>query len=124
LEGAMPEELNGGDWAKLCMGRRLPCFSLDGSSLLSLRMARRVVILCLALLVLCGGGCYKRVVSSKGFGGMGTTIQDSYRSDTAADRAVDNATGNGPKTVRGADTMPVTKRTYWTDSPSGKNVRP
>jgi len=87
-------------------------------------MKRRGVILVLAVVALSGAGCYKRVVSSKGFGGMGTTIQDPYRSDTAADRAVDSLSGNQPKTVRGADTMPVTRRTYWTDTASEKRVGP
>jgi hypothetical protein len=87
-------------------------------------MLRRSAIVVLVLLALSGAGCYKRVVSSKGFGGMGTTIQDPYRADTAADRAVDSALGNDPKPVRGADNMPVTKRTYWTDTAPGKSVRP
>jgi hypothetical protein len=78
----------------------------------------------LALMALSGAGCYKRVVSSKGFGGMGTTIQDPYRSDTSADRAVDGLMGNQQKTVRGADNMPVTRRTYWTDTAPDKSVRP
>jgi hypothetical protein len=87
-------------------------------------MMRRIVMPVLVVLGLTGTGCYNRVVSSKGFGGMGTTIQDPYRSDTAADRAVDNLTGHEEKTVRGADNMPVTRRTYWTDTAPGKSVRP
>jgi hypothetical protein len=59
-------------------------------------MRRAAVIVCL---VLAGGiaGCYHRVVSSKGLGGMGTTVQDPYRSDTAADRAIDRMSGSEAK---------------------------
>ncbi len=39
------------------------------------------------------GGCYKRVVGTRGLGAAGTRVQPEYRSDTSADRAVDRALG-------------------------------
>lgn len=35
------------------------------------------------------GGCYQRTVSTSGIGTRGVTTQESYRSNTAADRWVD-----------------------------------
>lgn len=46
--------------------------------------------LCLPL-----GGCYKRVVSSKGLGATGSRAQESYRSDTALDRWYDRTFTSG-----------------------------
>ena len=39
------------------------------------------------------GGCYQRVVGTRGLGASGTRVQPEYRSDTAADRAVDGMLG-------------------------------
>jgi hypothetical protein len=72
-------------------------FLSRGTGVLSFLVTRCSLILFLALLMLSGAGCYHRVVSSKGLGGMGTTVEDPYRSDTAADRAVDRMTGHEAK---------------------------
>jgi hypothetical protein len=39
------------------------------------------------------GGCYERTVSTRGIGGVGSTTQKEYRSNTAADRAMDSLLG-------------------------------
>lgn len=45
-----------------------------------------------------GAGCYKRVVSSKGVGAGSTSVQQPYRSETAADRWFDrNVMGREPE---------------------------
>ncbi|MFZ2875214.1 MAG: hypothetical protein WAZ94_12130 [Phycisphaerales bacterium] len=41
------------------------------------------------------GGCYKRVVSSRGLGATGSRAQESYRSDTALDRWYDRTFTSG-----------------------------
>jgi hypothetical protein len=86
-------------------------------------MIRRLAILavCLALPLL--GGCYQRVVSSKGFGGMGTTVEEPYRSNTAADRAVDSMFGPPEKTFKGADNMPLRGKSQWTSDMTGGGVK-
>jgi hypothetical protein len=38
-------------------------------------------------------GCYERVVSARGIGSEKYTVRNSYRSDTALDRAWDSMTG-------------------------------
>jgi hypothetical protein len=35
------------------------------------------------------GGCYERVVGASGIGASASTVEPSYRSNTAADRAFD-----------------------------------
>src|SRR5437868_9178670 len=79
----------------------------------------------IAGLVAAGGmcGCYHRVVASKGLGGRGGSVQEPYRSDTAADRAVDNLTGHGQRAARGADTMPLTGRSRWSADSTGGGSR-
>ncbi|HYE63222.1 MAG TPA: hypothetical protein VD997_14600 [Phycisphaerales bacterium] len=56
-----------------------------------------LAILALSLLVL--PGCYRRTVATKGLGGVGTRTQTEYRSNTAADRAVDGMLGRKPSTA-------------------------
>jgi hypothetical protein len=51
------------------------------------------VILMLLAAVLALGGCYQRVVGTRGLGAAGTRVHPEYRSDTAADRAVDGMLG-------------------------------
>lgn len=46
---------------------------------------------CVALGGLCG--CYERVVAAKGFGSDRYAVEESYRSDTALDRAWDGSFG-------------------------------
>ena len=80
-------------------------------------MSRRAVILATALALPLLAGCYQRVVSSRGLGGG--TVQESYRSDTAADRAVDSLFGPPPKTFKGADNMPVRGKAAWSSGTTG-----
>lgn len=47
-------------------------------------------------LVMCAGGCYHRVVSSKGVGGRTAAVEEPYRSNTAADRWIDETFGDPP----------------------------
>jgi hypothetical protein len=49
--------------------------------------------------VLVMGGCYERTVSTRGLGGVGKKTQSEYRSNTAADRAVDSMLGRKPSTA-------------------------
>lgn len=49
--------------------------------------------LLIVLVVLPLSGCYERVVATKGLGATGVRSQPAYRSDTAADRAVDKVLG-------------------------------
>jgi hypothetical protein len=63
------------------------------------------------------GGCYKRTVSTRGIGSYGSQVEESYRSDTAADRWVDSVFSSGePKRTksywvpRGGETTVVTPR--------------
>lgn len=59
------------------------------------RIAGTVVIVAFAA---AGAGCYKRVVSSKGIGAGSSSVQQPYRSETAADRWFDrNVMGKGPE---------------------------
>ncbi len=47
------------------------------------------------------GGCYKRTVSTRGVGSYGSQVEESYRSDTAADRWVDSVFSSGePKRTK------------------------
>jgi hypothetical protein len=80
-------------------------------------MARRLITLGLTLCTLCCTGCYERVVASKGLGG--STVQDSYRSNTAADRAVDGMFGPPPKSFKGADSMPLQGHSRWSSDSTG-----
>jgi hypothetical protein len=83
-------------------------------------MAKRVAYLALLLAALCSAGCYHRVVASKGMGGMGTTVQEPYRSNTAADRAIDNISGSSsPPPSTGIGNSHVV-----TPSGNGITVRP
>jgi hypothetical protein len=50
-------------------------------------------VLLIALLLLPLAGCYNRVVATHGLGASGVRTQPSYRSNTAADRAVDGLLG-------------------------------
>jgi len=45
---------------------------------------------------MCAGGCYHRVVSSKGVGGRTAAVEEPYRSNTAADRWIDETFGDPP----------------------------
>jgi hypothetical protein len=60
-----------------------------------MRRATPLLIL-LALLVLLPA-CYERTVATKGLGGSGVRTQQPYRSETAADRAVDSMIGRQTK---------------------------
>ncbi|HLP83675.1 MAG TPA: hypothetical protein VK157_04945 [Phycisphaerales bacterium] len=53
-------------------------------------MRRTLSILLAVSIVACISGCYERTIKSRGIGGMGKSTQSGYRSDTAADRAVDS----------------------------------
>lgn len=89
-------------------------------------MKRTLIIFSIIPAIMASGGCYHRVVSTKGLGGMGKPTDDPYRSDTAADRAVDRLTGaSQPSQFRGADTMPVTKnKSRWSASTTGGGITP
>jgi len=91
------------------------------SPVLSFHMtcAARILVLVLTLPLL--GGCYQRVVSSKGFGG--STVQEPYRSNTAADRAVDSAFGSPEKTFKGADNMPLRGKAQWNSDMTGGGIK-
>ena|SRR5215831_3143585 len=86
-------------------------------------MRRLVLVLGLTLVLPLLGGCYQRVVSSKGLGGMGTTVEEPYRSNTAADRAVDSMFGQPEKTFKGADNMPLRGKAQWTSDSTGGGVK-
>jgi hypothetical protein len=88
---------------------------------ISFRVLRRIVICCLASFALSGAGCYERVVSTKGLGGVGTAVQQPYRSNTAADRAFDSMLGNEQKPPIGANTMPLTGKPKWTVDSTGNH---
>ena len=60
---------------------------------------RRLLPLLLAVLVLPLPACYQRTVGTKGMGGVGTRTQREYRSNTAADRAVDSVLGRKPSSA-------------------------
>lgn len=46
--------------------------------------------LCLVVAAVSLGGCYERVVSANGIGASSADVQGGYRSNTAADRALDS----------------------------------
>jgi hypothetical protein len=60
-------------------------------------MRKAVPLVVFAVLVM--GGCYERTVSTRGLGGVGKKTQTEYRSNTAADRAVDAMVGRKPSTA-------------------------
>lgn len=66
------------------------------------KIALLVSVACLAVVA----GCYKRTVSTSGIGSYGANVQDSGRSNTAADRWVDSLFAE-PKT---------TKKTRWVET--------
>ncbi len=66
----------------------------------------RVGILVAAGSVVLLTGCYKRTISTSGVGSYGANVQESNRSNTAADRWVDNLFAE-PKTTR---------KTRWVES--------
>ena len=74
-------------------------------------MRRGLLILGFVGLLTVAGGCYERVVASKGLGS--DSIQPTYRSNTAADRAYDSMFGTPPKTYKNANNMPVTGKSTW-----------
>jgi hypothetical protein len=80
-------------------------------------MTRRLSILAIVLVLPLLGGCYQRVVSSRGLGGA--EVQESYRSNTAADRAIDGMFGSSQKAFKGADNMPLQGRARWTSDMTG-----
>jgi|GEM_PF-6170551 hypothetical protein len=49
----------------------------------------RAALLMVVMAGLLVGGCYRRVVSAKGLGAMGTQVEPSYRPNTKADQALD-----------------------------------
>lgn len=52
---------------------------------------RRALLLSASLLAIAAlGGCYERTVKARGVGAMGKSLEPSYRSNTAADRAIDS----------------------------------
>lgn len=61
-----------------------------------------ITAICLVFLA----GCYKRTVSTSGIGSYGANVQESGRSNTAADRWVDSLFAE-PKT---------TKKTRWVEN--------
>ncbi|MCX5690579.1 MAG: hypothetical protein NTV94_12495 [Planctomycetota bacterium] len=81
-----------------------------------MRRSRRECGMCLVLAgAACLGGCYERVVSANGIGASTASVQDSYRSNTAADRAIDSVVSK-PK--------PSSRAQRWVDpgsrNPGGK----
>lgn len=58
------------------------------------------VVLVLLLPTALGAGCYERVVRANGIGSTNTAVQDGYRSNTAADRAVDRIIATPQTTPR------------------------
>lgn len=69
-------------------------------------MRHKAVLILTAASVVLLAGCYKRTVSTSGIGSYGANVQDSGRSNTAADRWVDSLFAE-PKT---------TKKTRWVES--------
>jgi hypothetical protein len=53
-----------------------------------MRRTTCLIVSSLALLAL--AGCYERTVKARGVGAMGKSLEPSYRSNTAADRAIDS----------------------------------
>jgi predicted small secreted protein len=53
-------------------------------------MRRTILITVSFLVVFSLAGCYERTTKARGVGAMGRSAQSGYRSDTAADRAVDS----------------------------------
>ena len=88
---------------------------------LSLTMARRLTIFGLGFCVLACSGCYERVVSSRGLGSA--TVQEPYRSNTAADRYVDSMFGPPPKTFKSADNTPLQGHSRWTSDSTGGGIK-
>jgi hypothetical protein len=80
-------------------------------------MVRRLAILGLTIACLGCTGCYERVVSSRGLGG--TTVQEPYRSNTAADRYVDSMFSSPPKTFKSVDNTPLQGHSRWTADSTG-----
>lgn len=70
-------------------------------------------MLAAGLVVCLLGGCYKRVVSSRGLGATGSRAQESYRSDTALDRWYD-------RTFTGGETRTTTR---WVNPGATTEVR-
>lgn len=61
------------------------------------QVPRRAILTCLALLPLASlAGCYEETVAARGVGSSGMAVQESRRSNTAADRWFDDVTGNTP----------------------------
>ncbi len=61
------------------------------------QVPRRTILTCLALLPLASlAGCYEETVAARGVGSSGMAVQESRRSNTAADRWFDDVTGNTP----------------------------
>src|SRR4051812_5559530 len=88
-----------------------------------MRRTAPLALLITALLAVGSIGCYHRVVSSRGLGGMGSHVQESYRSDTAADRAVDGMFGPTEKPMRGGDNMPLQGKSKWTADTTGGGIK-
>jgi len=73
------------------------------------RLLTQLALLALTASTLCLPACYERIVSANGIGSNYADVKRGYRSDTAADRAVDNLF-NSPK--------PSSRAQRWADPDS------
>ncbi len=60
-------------------------------------MGQTARILLAALALLGTTGCYKRVISTRGVGSQSTKVEEPYRSETKADKWMDDAFSKEPK---------------------------
>jgi hypothetical protein len=60
-------------------------------------MRRAFPLFTLLAMTLLLPACYERTIATKGLGGTGMRTQQPYRSETAADRAVDSMMGRQTK---------------------------
>lgn len=62
--------------------------------------AAATIAMVVGAMVLAQAGCYRRVVGARGVGALSQPVQSGYRSDTAADRALDRSFGPPAPTTR------------------------
>jgi len=60
------------------------------------KLRRGLLTLLAALTLVSATGCYEQTVAARGVGASGMAVQESRRSNTAADRWFDSVTGDTP----------------------------
>jgi hypothetical protein len=71
---------------------------------------RRLLLLPLCLVALALPACYQQTISASGMGASRHRVQESQRSNTAADRAFDSLFGTEPKSTSRWQQPPSTPR--------------